>query len=364
MRLRTTLFSGLLALTVLGLASCGEGNHYGDPSVELGNVQVGFQFNYSAELVADGLMNPTSLDWRGDMLTVTDSGHGKVIGLKKDGENWVSSDLVTGFETEYWKPATEADTTARFKLGPLSHLWLEGGALVVSNGGLKDGEDCVTWFGSVDGTVKASAGQNSNGIPKTSTDAIDNGEGNFVGFASSNDGKTIWIAGQGADAKSWVLSYDVATKKLSTRFSADDNGIATNSPMDIIVRPDDTLLVLYSGVGGAEDGLVVHWDPKSGKPAAQWTLPGIKDPMGFDKIPGTHQYVVVDNNWDLKKVNHGSLSRVTLPDGGGAAKVEMLADEFDGPVSCRFGPDGRLYVVTLGEAFDSEKGQVLVINGF
>ena len=96
---------------------------------------------------------------------------------------------------------------------------------------------------------------------------------------------------------------------------------------------------------------------------AQWTLPGLADPMGMDRIPGTDRLAVVDNRWSLTAVGAGKLGSVTLTEGGGEAGVDILAEGLEGPVSCAFGPDGRLYVTTLGAAFDKDLGQVLAISG-
>ena len=126
---------------------------------------------------------------------------------------------------------------------------------------------------------------------------------------------------------------------------------------------DDTVYVLYSGAGGKADGTVVLWDAKTKKPKARWTLPGIIDPMGMANIPGTKDFVVVDNNWGLEKVNPGRLARITLGDGGGAATVTMIGAKLMGPTSCAFGPDGKLYVSLLGPEFDANKGSVVAING-
>ena len=159
-----------------------------------------------------------------------------------------------------------------------------------------------------------------------------------------------------------MLSVDIANMKMETLLSADDNEIATNSPMQAIMKGDGKLLVLYSGKGGAEDGLVVEWDVIKKEPTKQWKLPGLVNPMGMAKI-SDDRLAVVENNWDLKSVKDGRVAIVTLGEGE-AAKVEPLDGvSLKGPVSCAFGPDGRLYVAQLGEKFDAEEGSVVAISG-
>lgn len=349
------LVRGLSIAMVLavGLAACGDKKPADDgPNAP----DLGLKDGLSARTVVDGLMNPSGIafDPDGD-LTVCDSGHGKVIRLE-DGK---AKDYITGFDTEYWKIDKEKGIN-RFKLGPLSAVWLPDGRLVVTDGGKTDGNEPLLFF-SDGGT--AADGEATNTIPPTSEDPLDKGEGNLTGLSLSADGSTIYVAGQGADAKTWVLTCDTGTKKLSTWASADDNKIDVNSPMQTLVWDDSTLLVLYSGAGGKEDGRLIAWDTSTAKPKANWTLPGLYDPMGMARIPGTNNLVIVDNNWALTEVRDGRLGKVTLPDGGGTATVEMLATKMLGPVACAFDAKGDLYVAQLGKEFDKTYGSVVAISG-
>jgi hypothetical protein len=302
---------------------------------------LGLNDSLTVELIADGLQNPSWVSFSPDgVLTVCDSGHGRVAQVV-DGE---LTDYITGFPTEYWK--VDAETGAeRFQLGPLSAAWM-GTTLVVTDAGRKDGEEMLRFF---DG-----AGIATDGRPGTPFET----EGNLTGLYV--DGERIFVAGQGSDDKSWVLVSD-AEGNLSGFASADEHGIETNSPMQTWVRGDKVLCV-YSGAGGVMDGRLVEWNA-DGTPHRQWTLPGLADPMGFAPLPGG-QLAMVDNNWALTEVQAGRLARVTLPEAGGEAQVEMLADALQGPVHCAMGPDGRLYVTQLGERFDAGLGQVLAIGGF
>jgi hypothetical protein len=233
--------------------------------------------------------------------------------------------------------------------------------LAVTNAGLSDGEETVLFF---DGPGGVGSGTATNSVPPTSDDAADKGEGNLCGMSLSADGKSLYVAGQGADAKSWVLKVDIASKQLTPLFSADEAGIEVNSPMDTMPWGESSVLALYSGAGGKEDGLIVRWDLNTKKPLQQWALPGLVDPMGFALVPGTDQLVVVDNNWALTKVQPGKLARVSLPADGDEAEVEVIADQLRGPVSCGFGPGGMLYIAQLGKEFDQEYGQVIAVSGF
>ncbi|MEZ5979723.1 MAG: hypothetical protein R3F34_16105 [Planctomycetota bacterium] len=315
----------------------------------------GFAAPYSVSTIATGLMNPSfvSFDAEG-RATVCDSGHGKVLVADAKGE---LEDWATGFDTEYWKVDAEKGTK-RFLLGPLAALWLPDGRLAVTDGGKKDGEEAVLVYD------KGELDESSNTVPPTTEDPADKGEGNLCGLSMSPDQRYLWVCGQGADAKTWVLRYDVRSQQLEPWLSADDHGIVENSPMQTLPLSNERLLVLYEGTGGAEDGRIVEWDVTRREPVHQWTLPGLVDPMGIAKLPKGEGYVVVDNNWALTEVLKGKVAKVTLPSGGGAAKVEVIADAVPGPVSCAFAPDGRLFVTMLGERFDAELGQVIAVSGF
>lgn len=322
---------------------------------------LGLSDGLSATEIVGGLNNPAGVAFSPDgELTVCtagpgrDNGNGRVL-VVRDGE---AVDHITGFATEYWKVGADG-APDRFKLGPLNAAWLEDGRLVVSNGGLTDGSDNLLFF---DGPGTAADGTATNGIAPTSDDAMDKGEGNLTGFSQSVGGSRLFVCGQGADAKSWLLSCDVEDLTLTTFASADEHGIATNSPMQALAQADGSVLVLYSGAGGTEDGLIVRWSAE-GTPVDQWTLPGISDPMGMATIPGSDALAVVDNNWNLTEVRDGTLARVLLPAGGGDASVRVLATALKGPTACTFGPDGQLYIAQLGPKFDEGQGNVVAIDG-
>ncbi|APZ94029.1 hypothetical protein [Fuerstiella marisgermanici] len=320
------------------------------------DIDLGLKKQFSGRLVLGGLTNPSSVSFSpSGVLTVCDSGNGQVL-LVKDGK---AEKYITGFQTEYWK--VDAETGAkRFKLGPLSSVWVNDKTLAVTNAGLGDGKETVVFYDAA-GTVDS--GKATNSVGPTSDDDKDNGEGNLTGLSVSEDGSTVYVAGQGSDAKTWVLSVDVASKKLSGLASADDAGIEINSPMDTMPWGKNSILALYSGAGGKDDGLIVQWNVKKKEVVRKWNLPGLTDPMGFAQIPETKSLVVVDNNWALTEVKAGRLARVNLPKEGDDAKVRVIGEKLHGPVSCAFGPDGDLYVAQLGAEFDKDKGQIVAISG-
>ena len=311
---------------------------------------------FSASMVLDGLNNPSCVSFSGDgSLTVCDSGNGKVI-LFVDGEPTVH---LTGFPTEFWKVNKETGAKA-FGLGPLSAVWL-GDTLAVTNAGAKDGEETVQFYTA---SGEASGAEQTNAVGPTTDDGADKGEGNLTGMCASGD-DTLYVCGQGFDGKSWLLRATRSTKELTPFASADDAGISVNSPMQSMMWDEDTVLVLYSGAGGKEDGTLAAWNTGSGALEGTYTLPGVKDPMGMARIPGTDELAVVDNNWSLTEVLPGSLFRVALPAGEGTeCSVSTITSDLRGPVSCAFGPDGRLHVAQLGAEFDAGKGQVIAISGF
>lgn len=329
------------------------------PVANAADLDLGLKKTYKARIVAEGLNNPSSVTFSpAGLLTVCDSANGQVVTIE-DGK---VTPYITGFPTEYWK--TDAETgTKRFKLGPLSSVWVNEKTLAVTNAGLGDGAETVLMF---DGSGTVADGIATNPVGPTSDDPKDKGEGNLTGLSLSEDGSTIFVAGQGADAKTWILSVDIAAKKLAGLASADDAGIEVNSPMATLPMNKTTVLALYSGAGGKDDGLIVQWNIKTGKMVQKWTLPGLTDPMGMAFIPGTETLAVVDNNWALTSVQAGRLARVTLPrknNDSGEAKVQIIADKLQGPISCAFGPDGDLYIAQLGAEFDKGMGQIIAVSG-
>jgi hypothetical protein len=312
------------------------------------------------ETVVSNLNNPAfvSVASDGEVLVCDagpgrDGGNGRVLSVR-DGR---ARELLGGLPTEFWKRGADGEPD-RFKLGPLGALRLAHGELLVANSGLADGVDHLLLL---DAEARPGSGRASNAVAPTSDDPADKGEGNLTGLSLATDG-TVHVAGQGADAKSWVLTFDPATGELSPRLSADAHGIEVNSPM-MTLPWGDGLLVLYSGAGGAADGTLVLWDLESGAPRARWSLPGLLDPMGMARIPGTDALAVVDNNWALREVRAGRLARVELPTGGGEAQVELLLEDLLGPTSCTFDRDGRLLVTLLGESFDADRGSLIAVAG-
>ena len=306
----------------------------------------------SVETVMSGLNNPSSVAFSPDgKLTVTDANGVVYLGDGKGGKEA----YLSGFPSQHWK----SDDSGKkwYQVGPLSALWHDDW-LAVTNAGLGDGQETVLFF---DGPGKVADGEATNSVGPTTSDPADMGEGNLTGLSVTPDGKHLFLGGQGYDEKTWVLKVDVASRKLSAAFSADDHGITTNSPMDTLTTDRGTVLVLYSGAGSKVDGLVVEWDIKSGKPSNQWRIPELVNPMGFAHLGG-NRYAMVENNWDLKQVNSGRVAIVTLGDEK-TAEVKPTGVTLMGPVACTVGPDGRLYVTQLGSEFDSDNGSVVAIKG-
>jgi hypothetical protein len=314
---------------------------------------------YSAAIVAQDLTNPSFVSFRpgSGNLTICDSGKGRVVMIEEGRQKTI----VDGMDTEFWK--TLPDGTKAYKVGPLAALWLSSQRLIVTDGGKPDGSEKVMVVHiSSDGPKANSVKKETNTIGPTGGGDADKGEGNFCGLALMDDERTLYVCSHGNDRKSWVLKCDLATGTLEPWLSADDNGIAVNTPMQALAWRGN-LLVSYSGAGGVGDGLLVEWDLARRKPVNQWTLAGIRDPMGLAPVPGTsNQFAVTDNNWSLTSVNSGTVTLVTLD--GGQAKANTIARDLPGPVHCAFGRDGRLYVSCLGTVYDKEEGVVIAISGF
>lgn len=328
------------------------------PVLRIADVEVAR--GYRATVVAEGLNNPSFVSFRpGDgNLTIVDSANGRILLM----EDRKPKPILEGMSTEYWKKLE--DGTPVYKVGPLAAVWLSEHRIAVSDAGLPDGDETVQVVEiSPQGPTGNELKLRSNSIGPTGGGETDKGEGNFCGMTLMPDGRTLYVCSHGNDKKTWVLRFDLETGKLETAFSADDNGISVNSPMQ--ARPwRGNLLVVYSGAGSKEDGLIVEWDLKTGNPARQWKLPGVFDPMGLAPVPGTeNQFAITDNNWSLTGVNKGRVLIATLGEGENA-RCSTIASGLLGPVNCGFGPDKRLYVSCLGKHYDSNEGVVIAIEGF
>lgn len=312
---------------------------------------------YAASIVAEDLTNPSFVSFRpgSDRLTICDPGNGRVL-LVEGSRQRVLLDTMA---TEYWK--TLPDGSKAYRVGPLAALWLDENRLVVADSGSGDGKEALIVYEVGQDSLREL--RRTNTVGPTSEAETDKGEGNFTGMCLMDDGKTVYGCSHGNDAKTWLFKADVETGKLEVLMPADDAGIKTNSPMQVIAWRGN-LLVVYSGAGGQDDGLIVEWDIKAGKPLNQWTVAGLLDPMGISHVPGTdNEFAVTDNNWNLNRVNPGRIARVTLGESPQAA-CDVVASGLMGPVNCAFGPDGRLYVTCLGEKYDSGQGLVVAIRGF
>jgi hypothetical protein len=349
----------LALLPLLLLTACVARESRPPVAPELREAQIGLVDGYRAWVVAEGLMNPSHISFHPDgRLTVCDTGNGRIVTVQ-DGK---LTPVVEGLKTEFWKVYKDdaGNEVKAFKVGPLTAQWIGTSRLAFSDGGQKDGQESIL-------TVRVNGEQpeivaRTNTVPPTTDHPDDLGEGNLSGMTLMPDGDTYYVGGQGYDGKTWVLGGRLSEGSLEPLMSADDNGISVNSPMQVVPRGDN-LLVIYSGAGGEDDGLIVEWNPRTRKPVNQWALPGLNDPMSLAQIPGSgNRFVVTANNWSLTEVRHGKLAIVTLHEEG--ADIKVIADRVFGPVHCAFGPDGRLYVSCLGTRFDSDQGHVLAITGF
>lgn len=346
---RTTLIAAL----ALALPACGSDS---DAPGSLGKtVDIGLVAGYAAHLVLDRLNNPSCVAVSpGGRVAVCDSGNGRVLRIGADGS---ASVLIGGFATEYWKP-----DVPRFKVGPLSMVWLDDTRFAVTNAGLPDGAEHVLFF---DRAGAASDGVATNPIPPTSADPDDRGEGNLTGLSRSPDGQSLFLCGHGSDARTWLLSCDIAARQLRTFASADAHHIATDSPMATLPWGDRHVLVLYAGKGGVEDSLLVLWDIATRAPSAKWTLPGITDAYAMARVPGRDELAIIDHVFDVATVRPGKLARVTVsasPDS--KPRVTIIASNLPGPTGCAFDRYGRLLVTLLGESPDTDRGRLIAIDGF
>lgn len=360
--IRTTF----LVVFALLLPACGSSEDDGDAQPGKA-IDIGLVSGYTARLLTGGLNNPSCVAVSpGGLVAVCDSGNGRVLRIADDGS---ASVFVDGFTTEYWKP-----DVPRFRVGPLSMVWLDDTRFAVTNAGLPDGAEQVLFF---DRPGVASDGVATNPIPPTTGDPSDLGEGNLTGLSRSRDGQTIYVCGHGSDARTWLLSCDVTARQLRTFASADARNIQTNSPMDTLVMPNGNVLVLYSGKSGAEDSLLVEWDVAGRAPLSIWPLPGITDAYAMAFVPGTWgpnrlgELVIVDHAFDPATVRPGKIARVgvtlhsrTDRRSTHPAQVTIIASKVFGPTGCAFGRDGKLLVTLLGNTPDSNRGQLLVVDGF
>lgn len=330
---------------------------------DLHTVDIGLAEGYTAHVVASGLKNPSYVTFHphSSALTIVDSGNGRVLKVV-DGVQWP---ILTGLATEWWKvyKNSEGQEISAYRVGPLAAHWLRGDQLVVTDAGRPDGEEALITFQISSKGEAPKVIARTNTVGPTTADPVDLGEGNLSGLTVLPDNDTYYVCGQGFDGKSWVLGGSLKSGTLKPLFSADDHGITVNSPMQALVWRGK-VLVVYSGAGGKDDGLLVEWDPETRTPVNQWPLPGLADPMCIAQVPGQDdQFAITANNWALEGVNHGKIALVTLG-AEGAVETDVIADRIFGPVHCAFGPDGRLYVTSLGTQLDSDKGEVIAIAGF
>jgi hypothetical protein len=350
----------LLFAAALALAGCVARATKAPVAPDLRPASLQLSEGYEAAIVAEGLTNPSCVSFRpgSGNLTICDSGKGRVVMI----ENGRQKTIVDGMDTEFWK--TLPDGAKAYKVGVQAALWLSPQRLIITDGGKPDGKETVVVYHiSSEGPTHNTEKLRTNNIGPTGGGETDKGEGNLSGVALMDDGRTLYACSHGNDKKTWVLKGDLKDGTLETALSADDNGISVNAPMQALAWRGN-LLVIYSGAGGVDDGLIVEWDLATGKPLHQWRMTGMPDSMGIAQVPGsTNQFAVTNNNWSLTGVNRGTVALVTLGDSE-LAETKVIARGLLGPVHCAFGPDGRLYVTCLGNEYDKDEGQVVAISGF
>ncbi len=311
-----------------------------------------------AQTVVTGLDNPTGIAIQPATghVFVADSGAGKVVRII-DGK---AEEVVVGSPIDIYGKGP------MYNIGPLGIAFFDKDTLVVADGGLVDGQECIRTFAvpSVGAApVKYDADEKFKSNPLEEKDDL-KAEGNFYGLVVTQS--AAFVTSNGDDDKGWIAKIDIEGTKFGKleRFIATKEATNVDAPVAITLNPKTGDLVVgqMGEINVSKDGLLTFYSAKTGKKLLNLET-GLHDLTGVAYSPKTGLLYGTDFAWMEPK--EGGLFRLDadLVDGKQAIKAKKIT-AFDKATALAFAPDGTLYITVIGsakEGSDEKAGALLKI---
>jgi DNA-binding beta-propeller fold protein YncE len=298
------------------------------------------------ETVLEGLINPAGVAVQPEtgVVFVSDSGAGKVLRVVEG----KAQDVIAGSPKDVYGKGPKYD------IGPLGIAFFDKNTLVVGDGGFMDGAEYIRVFTlpeagkalDYDKDAKTKAGP-----VEASADLKP--EGNFYGLAVSKS--AVYVTSNGDDTKGWVLRMTVEGTKFGKleRWLATKEAVEVDAPVGITLSPRGEIVIGQMGeVNSPNDSLLTFYNASTGKKLLNLETK-LHDITALAYHPKTGLLYVTDFAWMEPK--EAGLFRIDrgAKDGDAPIKVTKVV-ALEKPTAMAFGPDGALYVTTIGAPGEEE----------
>ncbi len=287
--------------------------------------------------VANGLNNPTGLAVRPDgTLLVAESGAGRIAALDADGN---TSTFASEFSTGTFFP---------YDIGPLSLMLLEDGTLVVGEGGESTGRERISFYDTTgvelpDSVIVPVSGSNFNGL------ALHPTTGDLYAVSTESDRIFRLPALDGGGFGS-AQEFVAATAQPP---------ISRAAPSGLAFEPDGMLLVAFSDFE-ASGILRLTTESDAGSALVDVLYETSSIVTSVAVAPSTGEVFFTEAVYAGNQLGRGRVGRFIERDG--AFTAETYIDDVTAPAALAFGPNGALYVATLGATPNTNAGGVLMAD--
>ncbi|NOT00361.1 MAG: hypothetical protein HOP29_07005 [Phycisphaerales bacterium] len=285
------------------------------------------------ETIATGLNNPVGLAMTSDgTLLVAESGAGRIVSIAADG---TMMPFITDFALGTFFP---------YDIGPLSMVIQEGGAIIVGEGGRPIGMERVSFFDS--------AGQPLDEPPLTPISG-----GNFQGMAVDPVSGDLFIASANTNRlyRAAVLDGGMFDAPVDFVVNTLAEPIGRAAPAALVFDTDGVLWVGFSDfVNGGIDRLTIA---EGDEPPAVESVYDAAGRMVTALAVRPSDGAVLFAEFHPERPAEARVGR--FRDDG---TIATYAEELTAPAGLAFGADDALYVSTLGETPNADRGSVLKLT--
>lgn len=285
------------------------------------------------ETIATGLNNPVGLVVTADgTILVAESGAGRVISIAADG-------TVTPFIADF-----ALGTFFPYDIGPLSLVIQEGGAIIVGEGGRPIGMERVSFFDS--------AGQSLDVPPLTPISG-----GNFQGLAVDPASGDLFIASANTNRLYRAAAFEGGSFDVPVDFVVNTlpDPIARAAPAAMAFDADGVLWVGFSDfVNGGINRLTIA---EGDEPPAVESVYDAAGRMVTALAVRPSDGAMFFAEFHPERPAEARIGRFRA-DG----TIATFSEEVTGPTGLAFGPDDALFVSTLGETPNADRGSVLKLT--